>query len=123
MGSFIQQHDVDFIDSNNIEMFNNNSASIILPPDKRTSYVSTYTLDTRTTQNKVLPRFYSETEGQIQRFKDYLVIENQNSGEILIFKNDSLVYRDVIHDQNNSGKKEVLNWAPAFDYNPFEKSN
>ena len=124
-GSFNLQHDVDVISDSIISISNNNSAGSYVNLAEVHSNVIHYNICTRGESvffNNI--KFSTKTEGQVQYLPSgRVVIENQNSHEIIVIFNDSVIYRGGIDYKLDSSYSEFISWAPAFDYNPFDKQN
>ena len=112
------QHDVDIVDSKTISVSNNASkgvkyglgdpASELIHIDVKSGIV-----------NKVfkIPYFSTPTEGQITKLGDYMVVENQNRHELLIFKEDQFTYKGGLN-VSKEGYRDFLNWQTmSLSYN------
>lgn len=124
-GSWNLQHDVDVINDSIISISNNNSAGSYVNVSEIHSNVIHYNI--RTGEEIVLYDdigFSTETEGQVQYLPSgRVVIENQNQNEFIVVQNDSVIFRGGIVYEKDTAFYELLTWAPAFDYNPFDKPN
>jgi hypothetical protein len=115
------QHDVDIVDSKTISASNNASkgvkyglgdpASELIHIDVQTGLV-----------DKVykIPYFSTHTEGQITKLGDYMVVENQNRHELLIFKDRQLTYKGGINVSKDE-YRDLLNWQTvSLTYNSID---
>jgi len=115
------QHDVDIVDSKTISASNNASkgvkyglgdpASELIHIDVQTGIV-----------DKVykIPYFSTYSEGQITKLGDYMVVENQNRHELLIFKDGQLTYKGGINVSKEE-YRDLLNWQTvSLTYNSID---
>ena len=124
-GSFNLQHDVDIINDSIISITNNNSAGSyvdLMPVRSNVIHYNIVTQNETTLLNDV--QFATKTEGQVQYLPSgRIVLENQNSHELIVVNNDTVIFRGGINYSLDTNYSEYLSWAPAFDYNPFDKQN
>lgn len=124
-GSFNLQHDVDIINDSTISIANNNSAGSyvnLMPVSSNVIHYNIVSQKETTLLNDV--QFATKTEGQVQYLPSgRIVLENQNSHELIVVNNDTVIFRGGINYSLDSNYSEYLSWAPAFDYNPFDKPN
>ena len=122
-GSYNQQHDVDVINDSTISISNNNSGAYHVYLESLNSNIilqNVSTLKETTICDSV--GFASYTEGQSQFLpSNRILIENQNSSELIVVKNNTVVFKNGIKSSSKSSYHEILSWAPAFDYNPIIK--
>ena len=122
-GSYNQQHDVDVINDSTISISNNNSGAYHVYLESLNSNIilqNVSTLKETTICDSV--GFASYTEGQSQFLpSNRILIENQNSNELIVVKNNTVVFKNGIKSSSKSSYHEILSWAPAFDYNPIIK--
>ena len=104
------QHDVDIVDSKTISVSNNASKGVkyglgdpvseLIHIDVKSGLV-----------NKVfkIPYFSTQTEGEITKLGDYMVVENQNKHELIIFKDGQVSFKGGIN-VSKEGYRDLLNW-------------
>jgi hypothetical protein len=112
-GLFFKQHDVDVVNANTISVFNNNSIDVSYPWIKgyksNIVYKNLINNSDSIAYNDIGLNTY--TEGQFIQSGSYKYFENQNLGEIIIVKNDKIVYRNQQLNSRDKTKVNILNWC------------
>jgi hypothetical protein len=112
-GLFFKQHDVDIVNANTISVFNNNSHDVSYPWVKgyksNIVYKNLINNSDSIAYNDIGLNTY--TEGQFIQSGSYKYFENQNLGEIIIVKNDKIVYRNQQRNSQDKTKVNLLNWC------------
>ena len=115
------QHDVDIVDPETISVSNNASKGVKYGLGDPTSEL--IHIDVKTgLVDKVykIPYFSTHTEGQITKLADYMVVENQNRHELLIFKDGQLTYKGGINVSKDE-YRDLLNWQTvSLTYNSID---
>ncbi len=112
-GLFFKQHDVDIVNSNTISVFNNNSIDVSYPWIKgyksNIVYKNLINNSDSIAYNDIGLNTY--TEGQFIQSGSYKYFENQNQHEIIIVKNEKIVYRNQQLNSQDKTKVNLLNWC------------
>jgi hypothetical protein len=113
---FFKQHDVDVVNANTISVFNNNSHDVRYPWIKEyfsnIIYKDLLTGIDSVAYNKIGLNTYSE--GQFEKFGPYNYFENQNQHEIIIERDNRIVYRGQLRNKSEPDKVNLLNWCAIF---------
>jgi hypothetical protein len=112
-GLFFKQHDVDIVNANTISVFNNNSSDVSYPWIKgyksNIVYKNLINNSDSIAYNDIGLNTYSE--GQFIQIGSYKYFENQNLHEIIIVKNEKIVYRNQQLNSQEKTKVNLLNWC------------
>jgi hypothetical protein len=112
-GLFFKQHDVDVVNANTISVFNNNSHDVSYPWVKgyksNIVYKNLINNSDSIAYNNI--RLNTFSEGQFIQIGSYKYFENQNLGEIIIVKNEKIVYRNQQLNSQDKTKVNLLNWC------------
>ena len=115
-GNFHKQHDVDIVNANTVSIFNNNCSDNNYPWEE--SFIGNivyYNLRTKNDSSAFTDLgINTYSEGQFQHLKNFKLIENQNQNEVILLKNDNIVYRGEIRNTKDSSKVNLLNWTQIY---------
>lgn len=129
-GPFVSQHDVDFLDDENLVFFNNNYYPVPNKPSMGAPRDSSYLADAGDLYSNIVKynfadqsigfigdslfrenKIFSMTEGLIHFFDhDTYFVEEQNTGELWIIRNNEVIYKNVFNSQHE-GYHHLPNWT------------
>ncbi len=134
-GQFYNQHDVDFLNDSCISIFNNNTTTFIENNEVRkhiglnSSNICVYNLSTEKTEfphKKIFVEggLFTQSQGLHRFLSDgTLFFEIQNTGEVGVISNDSLIYYGVLNNKSKNGLYERTHWPRIYDSLPFQLNN